>query len=374
MTASKDCRSYSGNQIALQDMEYMRARLNAANQFEGANILITGAAGFLGYYLSHFFHYLLDCGVQIQSLTLLDRYVFGKPAWLDALMTSNSRIQAYQYDIATDSLESLPGASKADFVFHMASIASPIFYRQHPLETVDANIWGLRRLLDFYRDRPLKGLLFFSSSEIYGDPPADKIPTGEDYRGNVSALGPRACYDEAKRFGETLCWIFATKYGMPVRVVRPFNNYGPGMSLNDQRAPADFARNVIENRDLVLLSPGASTRTFCYVADALVGYIKMLLHSSFDVVNIGIERPEITVLRLAEIYQQAGQKVRNYTGQIVRQVSPDAEYLTNNPERRCPDISKAQRLLGYQPEILVEQGVERFLNYLWIEHQKSESR
>ena len=357
------------NPILREDMEYIRARLGDAQKFSGATVLITGAAGFLGFYISHFFQHLAENGVDIRSLILLDRFMFGKPAWLEKLAAANPRIQVHAFDISTDSLEKITGAKQADFVIHMASIASPIFYRQHPLETIDANIWGLRRLLDFYRGGQLKGLLFFSSSEIYGDPSADKIPTCEDFRGYVSCQGPRACYDESKRFGETLCYVFSTKYNLPARLVRPFNNYGPGMSLNDQRAPADFAKNVLEGRDLVLLSSGSPTRTFCYVADAITGYLKMLLHDQFDVVNIGIEKPEITIQQLAETYQRAARQVMDYSGRIVKQTSPDKEYLTNNPERRCPDISKARRLLDYQPEILVDAGVEKFLKFLWFEHQ-----
>ena len=354
-------------------MEYIRARVEKVNQFEGATILITGAAGFLGFSFCHFFYHLMEQGVGIRSLILLDRFMFGRPAWLDALAAADPRVQIHHFDIAADDIKTVPAAQKADYVLHMASIASPIFYRQHPLETLDANIWGLRHLLDFYRGTPLKGLLFFSSSEIYGDPPPDKIPTAEDFRGNVSCLGPRACYDEAKRFGETLCYVFATKHGLPVRMVRPFNNYGPGMSLNDQRVPADFAKNVLNKQDLVLLSTGVPTRTFCYVADAVVGYLKILLHDQFDVFNIGIDRPEISVLQLAELYQRAGRKIMSYEGQVVRKVSPDKEYLTNNPERRCPDLSKARSLLNFQPGILVPEGVERFLKFLWLEHQKSAS-
>lgn len=359
------------NPVLREDMEYIRARFDKADQLEGATVLVTGAAGFLGFYICHFFQHLMEQGVGVRSLVLLDRFMFGRPAWIERLAAANLRIQVHQFDIATDSLEGIPGGRQADFVIHMASIASPVFYRQHPLETIDANIWGLRRLLDACLGGRLKGLLFFSSSEIYGDPPTDQIPTPEEFWGHVSCLGPRACYDESKRFGETLCQVFASKYNVPTRVVRPFNNYGPGMSLNDQRAPADFAKNVLEGRDLVLLSSGSPTRTFCYVADAVTGYLKMLHHDRFDVVNIGIDRPEISIQQLAEFYQQAGQRVMNYQGRIIRQTSPDKEYLINNPERRCPDIRKARQLLNFQPEIMIGDGVERFLKFLWFEHQNN---
>ena len=146
----------------------------------------------------------------------------------------------------------------------MASIASPSFYRKYPIETLDANIWGLRRLLDFYCEKNIRGLAFYSSSEIYGDPTPENIPTPETYRGNVDCQGPRACYDEAKRFGETMCYLFHQKYNMPITIIRPFNNYGPGVRLNDARVLADFANAVRQNKDIVMFSDGSPTRTFCY--------------------------------------------------------------------------------------------------------------
>src|SRR5262249_24558360 len=157
-----------------------------------------------------------------------------------------------------------------------------------PLETIDANVWGLRSLLDFYQGKAgLAGLLFFSSSEIYGDPPAEHIPTDEAYRGSVSCTRPRARYDESKPLGGALCSVFARVHGMPITVVRPFNNYGPGMRIDDRRLPADLARSVLDGRDIVILSDGRPTRTFCYVADAVVGYLKCLLHGAFEAFNIG---------------------------------------------------------------------------------------
>jgi len=362
------------NPIVAEDMAHIERGLGDLKKFEGANLLITGAAGFLGFYISHFLLHLIDRGVNVQSIILLDKFMLGRPSWIDDLAASCDRVKVFPFDIATGKIADVPGADGADFIIHMASIASPVFYRKFPLETLDANVGGLRNLLDFYRDKPLKGFLFYSSSEIYGDPTPDAIPTNEEYRGLVSCLGPRACYDEAKRFGETVCWVFATKYGTPVRMVRPFNNYGPGMGLGDKRAPADFAQCVLDNKDIVILSSGSPTRTFCYVADAVLGYFKVLLHDQFDVFNIGMDRPEISIVQLAESFQRAGKKLAGYPGKVVFQQSDDKEYLTNNPNRRCPDLSKARRLLGFNPAILVDDGVERFLRfYLW-QKQNSASR
>jgi UDP-glucuronate decarboxylase len=247
----------------------------------------------------------------------------------------------------------------------MASVASPTFYRQFPLETMDANIWGLRRLFEFYRDSAeLSGFLFFSSSEIYGDPDAAHIPTDEEYRGNVTCTGPRACYDESKRFGETMCYVFGHKYNVPITIARPFNNYGPGMRTDDKRLPADFAQCIQQNRDIAILSDGSPTRTFCYISDAIIGYFLCLLHGKYDYFNIGIETPEISVRELAEIYCNTGKWLFGYTGMATFATSSDGEYLKDNPNRRCPVIKKARDILGYAPSIHVRDGVERYLRFL----------
>lgn len=161
-----------------------------------------------------------------------------------------------------------------------------------------------------------------------------------------------------------MCMLFAKKYNMPIGVVRPFNNYGPGMKINDKRVPADFAENVVENHDIQILSNGSPTRTFCYIADAAAGYLKVLLHGSYDYFNIGIDRPEVSIGRLAEVYREAGKEILGYTGEVTYAVSEDKEYLTNNPGRRCPKIDKAAEKLDYKPEILVEEGVRRFLTFI----------
>jgi UDP-glucuronate decarboxylase len=158
--------------------------------------------------------------------------------------------------------------------------------------------------------------------------------------------------------------LFAQQYAMPIGVARPFNNYGPGMKLHDKRVPADFALAVYEGRDIEILSDGAPTRTFCYIADAVTGYLKILLHGAYDYFNIGIEAPEITIQALAEIYAKAGQSLFDYKGAVHYAVSDDRHYLTDNPQRRCPNITKARKILGYNPTITVEEGVARFLRFI----------
>jgi nucleoside-diphosphate-sugar epimerase len=228
---------------------------------------------------------------------------------------------------------------------------------------MDSNVNGLRLLLDYVMQRrqakqPVEGFLFFSSSEIYGDPTPDAIPTPETYRGYVSCTGPRACYDESKRYGETLCVNFFQQHALPVKVARPFNNYGPGLKITDHRVLPDFARDVFAGRDIIMRSDGSPRRTFCYVADAVIGYYKVLtVGRPGEAYNIGVETPEISMAQLADKVTALGRELFGYTGKVVKQV--DADYLVDNPERRCPVIKKAREQLGYNPSVLVDEGLRR---------------
>ncbi|HVH08018.1 MAG TPA: NAD-dependent epimerase/dehydratase family protein, partial [Myxococcota bacterium] len=290
------------------------------------------------------------------------------PAWL-ADLGGDEHVRLVEHDITAP----LPTAM-ADFQFivHAASIASPIFYRQYPIETMDANVNGLRILLEYARAqrtaaRPVEGFLFFSSSEIYGDPTPDNIPTPETYRGNVSCTGPRACYDESKRFGETLCVTFAQHEGLPVRIARPFNNYGPGLKITDGRVLPDFARDVLAGRDIVMFSDGSPKRTFCYATDAITGYYKVLVRGrDGESYNVGIDRPEISMARLAELVIENARELFGYAGKVVLGKAAEADYLVDNPNRRCPVIDKAREHLGYDPKVLVDEGVYRSL--VWYHH------
>jgi dTDP-glucose 4,6-dehydratase/UDP-glucuronate decarboxylase len=345
----------------LKDAQDVIAGLGSLNQrFAGKTVLITGAAGFLGTEFAHFFVALND-GAQLASpcrLLAMDNFLRGVPEWL-ASFQQRKDVEVIAADIVR--VEKLP---RADFIIHAASIASPIFYRQYPIETMDANVLGLRRLLDQARDNAPESLLFFSSSEIYGDPDQDHIPTDETYRGLVSCTGPRACYDESKRFGETLCVNFWNVHRTPVKIARPFNNYGPGLRLGDKRVLPDFFRDVLSNRDVTLLSDGRATRTFCYASDAIEGYQRLLLSdANGESFNIGTETPEVSMTDLAEqVIRVCGKNLR-----VIRQESPDPHYTTDNPQRRCPNIAKARKRLGYQPRISLAEGLERMRDY-YLDH------
>ena len=338
----------------------------------GCNVLFTGGAGFLGYlFLNALSSYKSPHSSEIITITVYENFSRGRKEWLDELSKKNN-IELIEHDITNPIPKDAP---KFDYIIHAASIASPIFYRKNPIATIDANVNGLRHLLDYAKIRqdskaPIKGMLFFSTSEIYGDPTPDQIPTPEEYRGLVSCTGPRACYDESKRLGETLCVNFFHEYGIPVKIARPFNNFGPGLNINDRRVIPDLARDMFNGKDIVLLSNGKATRTFCYVSDAVSGYIKILINgSSGESYNIGIETPEINMLQLASKIEKIGKEYFHYNGNLVFKESDDEEYLTDNPNRRCPDISKARKDIGYDPKVSLDKGLLKSL--IWYSENLS---
>ena len=256
-----------------------------------------------------------------------------------------------------------------DYIIHAASIASPTYYRKHPIETMDANVQGLRLLLEYAMKHDVQSFLFFSSSEVYGNPPGDQIPTKEDYNGNVSCTGPRACYDESKRYGETLCVNFWQVHHVPVKVVRPFNNYGPGLRMGDKRVIPDFSAKILAKEDIVMHSDGTPTRTFCYISDAITGYLLALLSDkNGEAFNIGAEEPEISIRDLAVEFLQVAEQALQISGlNVVVQASQDKEYLTDNPDKRRPSIDKARKELGYAPAVGLQEGLRRSL--IWYAEQ-----
>jgi nucleoside-diphosphate-sugar epimerase len=366
-------------EVVSEDLDYICG--NLAEEFgrlEGKNLLIVGGAGFLGYYLVQSvdrWNSQMDVARRIR-VTVFDNFVRGQPQWLTDVADRSEWITLDRHDIR----DPLPdGMADYPYIVHAASIASPIYYRKDPIGTMDGNVNGLRTLLDYFlaqqeAGKETAGFLFFSSSEIYGDPLPQFIPTSEEYWGNVSCTGPRACYDESKRYGETLCVNFARQYDLPIAMARPFNNYGPGLKITDARVLPDFARNILSGQNVVMLSDGAPTRTFCYVADAVCGYYKVLTRGrAGEPYNIGKESPEISMKKLAHITVDAARELFGYEGRVVIGVSDDAEYLTDNPNRRCPVIDKARRELGYDPTVEVHDGVRRAL--IWYrENQTAEER
>lgn len=321
-------------------------------RFSDKRILITGACGFLGVHFINFFMMLNDRGLIKKKCNILayDNLIRGTPEWVSQL--------GNRHDFFFENIDVIKKIDypNVDFIIHAASIASPTFYRMFPIETMDVNVIGLRNLLNHSILMKPESFLFFSTSEIYGDPDAKNIPTKEDYRGNVSCTGPRACYDESKRYGETLCKVFFQEKKLPIKIARPFNNYGPGLDINDKRVLPDFFNNVINGKDIEIYSDGCATRTYTYISDAITGYLKILL-SEFngEEFNIGADKPEISVKDLAELVLKISKS--NKSIKLIKNL--DVNYLVDNPNRRCPDISKAKMLLNFEPKFTLEQGLKR---------------
>jgi UDP-glucuronate decarboxylase len=334
------------------DIEEIAARLGeAAQELAGKTVLLAGARGFLG---THF----------LELFALLNEQVLRKPCRvvaLDNLLTSRERAEAAREHahvrfLRHDVIEPLAWDGPLDYVIHAAGVASPFFYRAYPLETLAVSIGGTRNLLEL-ATRTQARLTFFSSSEIYGDPDPKHVPTPESYRGYVATRGPRACYDEGKRVGETLVYVFHETFGTAAVTVRPFNVYGPGMSERDYRVLPNFASRIKGRKPLNVYGSGVQTRTFCYVADALTGFMLATLRGApGEVYNIGNPVPEISMVELVRRIERVLGKPLDYN--VIEY--PDS-YPADEPMRRCPDIRKARLQLGYDPVVGLEEGLRRFL-------------
>jgi len=365
-------------EVINKDLAYIYNNLNEEfARISGKKILITGGAGFLGYYFVQSILYWNEKTDETKNirLTVYDNYIRGVPPWLTELQEAKN-FTLVKHDIT----EPLPqNIDDFQYIIHAASIASPTYYRKYPIETMDANVNGLRSLLEYCKEqkekgKPVEGFLFFSSSEVYGSPSPENIPTPETYYGYVSCTGPRACYDESKRYGETLCVNFARQYDLPIKIARPFNNYGPGLKITDKRVLPDFARDVLAGRDIVMLSDGSPTRTFCYVADAIIGYFKIMLRGrKGQAYNIGVEKPEISMLDLAERVVKIAKDLFGYKGKVGHQPANDQDYLADNPNRRCPIIDKSRNELEYNPSVSIEEGLKRSLIWYYDNRDAEEA-
>jgi dTDP-glucose 4,6-dehydratase/UDP-glucuronate decarboxylase len=346
------------------DVSALLADLHAVlPRFAGSTVLISGASGFL---MSYIVETLLawnatEAGPPCRVLAL-DNFKTGRPDRL-AHLDGRADLSIVRHDVS----HPLQLDEPVHWIVHGASIASPTVYRQFPLETITANVDGTRHLLDLAQRCGARGMIVMSTSEIYGDPDPRSIPTPEDYRGYVSCTGPRACYDESKRMAETLAVTYHRLFGTRIKLIRPFNVYGPGLRLDDRRVLPDFLTCLLENRPIELLSDGAPTRSFCYVTDAIALMLRTLA-SDFagDAINVGNDEVEISMLDLARTVSQAGAAVLARSPiEVIHAHSGDADYLTDNPQRRCPDLTRARTLFpDWRPQVRLEEGIDRFIRHL----------
>ncbi len=320
----------------------------------GTTLLVTGASGFLCSYLVDVVARFNEVGSGAPCRILaLDNFQSGLPQRL-AHLDGRDDVTLIRHNVA----EPLDIEETVDWIVHGASIASPMIYRKYPLETIDANVGGTRNMLNLAR-RGCRGMLVMSTSEIYGDPDPAFIPTQEDYRGHVSCTGPRACYDESKRLAETLCVTYHRQFGTRVMAIRPFNVFGPGQRLDDLRIIPDMMRAALEHRPITLFSDGRATRAFCYVTDAIRGMFFVLFQGQGgEPYNVGNDEGEISIGDMARLMVEtaADPKVK-----VVSEVSEDADYLTDNPQRRCPNLGKLRGAFPWVPKITMAEGLARTL-------------
>lgn len=303
-----------------------------------ASILVTGGAGFLG---SHLCERLLERG---DDVICVDNFFSGRKENIRHLL-GHPHFELIRHDIVH------PLFVEAEQIYNLACPASPVAYQYNPIKTIKTSTVGMVNMLGLAK-RCRARLLHTSTSEVYGDP--EVHPQREDYWGHVNPLGPRSCYDEGKRVAESLCMNYHLEHDLPVRIVRIFNTYGPRMDPNDGRVVSNFIMQALRGEDLTVYGEGKQTRSFCYVDDLVRGLMLMMdQDQTIGPVNLG-NPVENTMLELAEaVLKATGSKSR-----IAYAPLPQ-----DDPQRRCPDITKARTVLGWQPEVNLATGLQRTIEY-----------
>jgi len=318
-----------------------RRSLRRIGAIELKRVLIAGAAGFIG---SHLAKELIDQGHEVIGV---DNFCTGLRKNLENLM-ENASFTFVERDLTAHGFLEDERFRHVEEIYHLASPASPKFYQMYPLETIAANTVGTRNLLELARKSGAR-FLFASTSEVYGD--ADVHPQPEEYRGNVNTWGPRACYDEAKRLGEVYCYEYYRSYRVKVRIARLFNTYSAGLRNDDGRVISNFVNQALRGEDITVYGDGSQTRSFCYIDDT-VRALRLIMEREVaegQIFNVGNPK-EYTILEIAQLVK----KLTGSPSKIVFCPRP-----ADDPMQRCPEIGKAKTLLGWQPEIDLEEGLRR---------------
>ena len=337
--------------ILEEDLEVIASASLPWEDFRNSTVLISGANGFLPAYMVETLLYLntvRELNIKIVGL------VRNKEKALVRFSQHKERNDLTF--IVQDVCEPINCVDKIDYIVHAASQASPKFYGTDPVGTLSANTLGTYNLLQLARKNDVKSFLYFSSSEVYGQVDDSQIPTKENQYGYLDPTNLRSCYAESKRMGETMCVSWFNQYSVLTKIVRPFHTYGPGLSLDDGRAFADFIANILHDKDIVMKSDGSALRPYCYLADAVQGFFTVLLKGeNGQAYNIGNPQCEVSILDLAtqlvNLFPEKGLT-------IVRKDIRNQGYIKSIVSRNSPDISKIKEL-GWQPSTSIEDGFRR---------------
>lgn len=312
------------------------------SDFAGKNILVSGAAGFIPSHLSEFY---INKGAKVFGI---DNFVTGSRPNIETLLKTGS-FEFIEGDI-TEGLKDF-ASLKFDYIFSMASPASPLDFTTIPLEIMKTNSQGTWNLLDLAKQTGAR-ILHASTSEIYGDP--EVHPQKEDYFGNVNTLGPRACYDEAKRFSESLIMSYQRLYKVETRLIRIFNTYGPRMRPNDGRVIPNFVNQALKGETITLYGDGSQTRSFCYVSDLVRGIHDVMCSEDHFPFNVG-NPDEYTIRDTAKFIVEA----LGSTSEIKQ----TRDMPEDDPKRRCPNIQKLSSVRGFKPEVTFQDGLAKTAEY-----------
>jgi UDP-glucuronate decarboxylase len=303
-----------------------------------ARILVTGGAGFIG---SHLVEFLLQQG---HDLLCLDNYFTGSKDNLLHLL-DHPRLELIRHDVVN------PIMLEVDQIYHLACPASPVHYQYNPVKTIKTNVLGTLHMLGLAK-RVKARILLASTSEIYGDPL--EHPQQEAYWGNVNCLGPRSCYDEGKRVAETLMMDYHRQNRVDIRIARIFNTYGPRMALNDGRVVSNFIVQALTGQEITIYGEGQQTRSFCYVSDLVEGLVRLMnCEGQSGPVNLG-NPEEFTILELA---RKVLELTASAAALVFKPLPPD------DPVRRRPNITRAQEILGWQPFVPLDAGLQATIPY-----------
>ncbi len=340
------------NPVVLEDFGYIQEKVDL-RELEGKSVLITGATGMLASYMVDIL--LLYNDTCMHKSKKISIYALARDEFKIHCRFPYIKNRDDFRPILHDMSLSFSSQDRYDYIIHAASNASPKFYKIDPAGTLLSNIMGMISLLRHAENYPLKSFLFFSSGEIYGDQGGQDGVVSEDNYGVVNPLDLRSCYAESKRAGEALAAAWCEQYGVPVKIVRPFHVYGPGMNLKDGRVFADFVSDIINKRDIVMRSDGSARRAFCYIADATVAFLTILLRGEVGLpYNVGNPEGDMSVRQLAEmlvsLYPSLNLSIRfDY---------PKENYIPSKIVTVIPDIER-MKCLGWKPIFMPEKGFER---------------